>query len=522
MKRRDFIKTTGAAAGAAFFLNGAGLSAMGQPWFLNAITENSDRVLVLIRLSGGNDGLNTVIPLGQYGNLYNARPNIIIPENNILPLSDTVGFHPEMGGMKALFDDGKLGIIQSVGYPNQNRSHFKSMQIWYSGIPEQAELDAGLTGWLGRHLDVLHPTFPEGYPNSQYTAPFAISMGDFVSETCQGQAANYSIALNDPFALESLAEWGGSDFSGTIYGEELAFLRSQITSSNVYFEQIEAAAENGNSLVQYPDTPMGRQLKNVALMISGGLKTKIYTVNLSGFDTHAHQIQAWDPLLGTHAELLRTLSDALYAFQQDLSRLGIEERVIGMTFSEFGRQVRSNASWGTDHGTAAPLFLFGSCINPGIQGDNPEIPEEVPPQEGVPMQRDFRDVYGSVLMDWFEVPEPVIRDILYEGFRYLPVANACAGPVGLEQPHSIPEIDVSCFPNPFREETTIRFASGNEWVRVSILNSLGYEIEVLTNKKLREGEHRIRFDGRNLPAGNYYCRLVMEGRQQTKLLVKAK
>lgn len=520
MKRRDFIKTAGATAGAPFILNGVGLSAVGQPWFLNFINPDTDRVLVLIRLSGGNDGLNSVIPLDQYDNLYNARPNIIIPQSNIINVTNTVGFHPEMAGMKGIFDDGKLGIVQSVGYPNQNRSHFKSMQIWYTGLPEESEQNTGLTGWLGRHLDTQFPGFPDGYPNGQYPAPFAISMGDFVSETCQGQIANYSIALNDPFSLGDLAEWGGSDFPGTIYGEELAFLRSQITSSNVYYDQIEAAASSGATATQYPDTEMGRQLKNVALMISGGLKTRIYTVNVSGFDTHGHQVQIGSPTSGVHAELLNTVSEALAAFQQDLNQLGLEERVIGMTFSEFGRQIRSNASYGTDHGTAAPLFLFGGCVNPGILGDNPEIPQNVAPQEGVPMQYDFRDVYGSLLIDWFGAQESTIRQILHDDFQYLPIVNRCGSITGSSEPTPAQEVESTCYPNPFREETTIKFTSGNEWVRLSVLNVLGHEVEVLTNQRLPEGEHQIRFDARNLPAGNYYYRLTLEGRQRTKLMVK--
>ncbi len=510
------------ALSAPFLLNGVGLSAMPKPWFFTGLNDDNDRVLVLIRLNGGNDGLNTLIPLDQYGNLHNARANILIPENKILGITDTLGLHPSMSGIRSMFDSGKVGIVQSVGYPNQNRSHFKSIQIWNTGQPEQAEQGSGMTGWLGRNLDSRTPDFPIGYPNGEYPDPFAITMGNQVSETCQGQAANYSIALNNPFALGELAEWGGSDFPGTLYGDELRFLRDQITQSNAYFSRIEAAAESGDNTAEYPDTTVGQQLKNIALMISGGLKTKVYVITLSGFDTHARQIDLNSPLTGRHAELLTLISEGLYSFQQDLFQQGLDERVIGMTFSEFGRQIRSNASNGTDHGTAAPLFLFGSCVNPRVLGENPEIPDEVEPQEGLPMQYDFRDVYGSVLMDWFDTPEARVREILYDGFQHLPVLSICDRVTGTEDQDGPAEIDTRSYPNPFRESTTIAFHSKNEWVRLSILDAQGREIEVLTNRQLLAGEHQLRFDGRGLPAGNYYYRLVMEGRQKTKLVVKVR
>ena len=376
------------------------------------------------------------------------------------------------------------------------------------------------TGWLGRFLDERYPGFPDNYPNAQYPDPFAISMGDFVSETCQGQAANFSIALNDPFSLGDLTEWAGDDLSGTLYGEELAFLRRTISQANSYHERIGTAAENASNQVNYPDTPMGAHLKTVALLIAGGLQTKIYTVNLSGFDTHALQVEGGDPTTGRHATLLRTVSDALHAFQQDLVQLGLSQRVIGMTFSEFGRQIRSNGSLGTDHGTAAPLFLFGECVNPQILGDNPEIPEEVGVQEGVAMQYDFRDVYGSVLMDWFGMEAAAVQDIFAHDFQYLPIVNGCQTTDSRERRAPEKEIRPRVFPNPFRTQTTITFSSGNERVRLSVFNALGHEVKVLLDRRLDAGEHQVRFDGRELPAGNYYFRLVMKGGQKTSSMVK--
>ncbi|GJM35699.1 MAG: hypothetical protein DHS20C18_47000 [Saprospiraceae bacterium] len=516
MKRRHFLRTTGSAVSIPVLLNGLSLSALAKPSIFNAVNNDSDRVLVLIQLSGGNDGLNTVVPLDQYDNLQNARSNIILPESSILSLTDTVGLHPKMTGLKSLYDDGRLGIVQSVGYPNQNRSHFRSIEIWTSGSSTEEYLS---TGWIGRALDKRYPGFPEGFPNSDHPDPFAISMGYSVSETCQGSAANYSMTLNDPFSLTTLAE-GENDDTTSIYGQELAYLNATIAQTNAYADQILSSAESGNNLGNYPDTELGEQLRNVALLISGGLKTKVYTVTLGGFDTHANQVEGGNVTQGKHGELLETLSEAIHAFQEDLQQQGLEERVIGMTFSEFGRQIRSNGSHGTDHGAAAPLILFGSCVNPQILGDTPEIPNQVEVQDALPMQYDFRDIYGSILMDWFEMSVIDVKKILHDGVQYLPIVSACGSTVSGQNLQTEIPIEMHCYPNPFQRWTNIRFTCETEWVRLSIFDSLGSEVRILTNKQLYAGEHKVAFDASGLPPGNYFYRLQLGHRQKTKRMVK--
>ena len=426
MKRRNFLHTAGAALSVPLFLKGMNINAMPQSPLFGALNPNSDRVLVLIQLNGGNDGLNTFIPLDQYGNLANARPNVILPENSLLAVTDTLAFHPVMTDMKTLFEEGKMGIVQSVGYPNQNRSHFRSTDIWTTASPANEFWNSG---WLGRYLDTDYPAYPEGYPNEMQPDPIAVTIGNTISETCQGAAANFSLTLKDPFALSPLAENTGGEVLDTPYGEELAFLRTTIAQTNAYSEVVVAAAEAGSNLATYPeDNSLAQALKNVALMISGGLQTKIYVVNIGGFDTHANQVVPGDTTTGEHAELLSLLSEAVGSFQKDLELLGLEERVIGMTFSEFGRRIKSNDSNGTDHGTAAPLLLFGTCVNSDVLGENPQIAEEVENSEGVPMQFDFRNVYGTVLMDWMEVEEDLVRDIIFPEFQHLPILEPCNTP----------------------------------------------------------------------------------------------
>lgn len=520
MKRRSFLKTTGSALTLPILVNGLPVSALTRPMSLNNIDEENDRALVLVQLNGGCDGLNTIIPLDQYSALSQVRGNILLPENKVLSMTDTTGLHPAMNGMQDLFLDGKMNIVQSVGYPNQNRSHFRSKDIWMSGSPAD---EFWSTGWIGRYYYDRYPDFPDNYPNADHPHPFAITLGNIVSETCQGPAANYSLTLNDPFSLSPLTEGEGDEIPNTPYGQELEFLRISISQTNDYAEVISAAADAGANSVDYPENnDLARQLRTVALLIAGGLRTKIYVVNIGGFDTHANQVAGGDATTGTHAELLGALSEAVSAFQADLQGLGLEERVVGMTFSEFGRRIRSNDSFGTDHGTAAPLIVFGSCVNATVMGDNPEISPDVDKAEGVPMQYDFRDVYGSILMDWFEVPEEKIKGILHDDFQYLPILQVCGRTTDIFHPDFADPVEIYNFPNPFRDWTTIAFRCRSEWVRLSIFDAMGNELRTLVNKRLPDGEHQVGFDGSSLATGTYFYRLQLEGRQKTRRMVKVR
>lgn len=517
MKRRQFLHNTGTALSIPVLLNGMPLSAIGRSQFFPSFNDETDKVLVLVQLNGGNDGLSTVIPRDQYSELFKARSNVLIPENAIVPITDEVGFHPVMTGLRSLYDKGQLGIVQSVGYANQNRSHFRSSDIWFSGSPAD---EFWTTGWLGRYLDTQYTNYPEGYPNASHPHPFAITIGNVVSETCQGAAANYCLTITDPFSLSPLYEGSPTDVPDTPYGEELAFLRTTILQTNAYGEEVTAAAEKAQNLAEYPeDNGLARQLKTVALLIAGGLQTNIYVVNIGGFDTHANQVVDGDKVTGEHAVLLQNVSEAIAAFQKDLELLNIENRVAGMTFSEFGRQIASNDSYGTDHGTAAPLLLFGSCVNPVVTGENPDIPDQVQGGEGVPMQYDFRDVYGSVLMDWFEVSENDIKTLFYPDFTYLPVMTGCK-PVSTGPELSKEDLLLNNYPNPFTAQTRIQFTTPGGHVRLSIFNAMGSELQVLINKTIAAGEHQISYNGSHLPAGNYYYRLQIGSVAQTMRMVK--
>ena len=266
---------------------------------------------------------------------------------------------------------------------------------------------------------------------------------------------------------------------------------------------------------------LAQKLKLVAKLISGGLQTKVYIVNIGGFDTHANQVVDGDTSIGAHSILLEEMSDAICAFQDDLQQLGLEQRVVGMTFSEFGRRIRSNDSLGTDHGSAAPMMLFGSCVNPVILGDNPEISPDAGVQDGVPMQFDFRSVYGSILMDWFEVEEQTVKDLLYEDFQHLPILTTCESNSAYDILKE-GELELNAFPNPFNGNTTIEFKVKSGWVKISLFDVIGSELKVITNRKFPEGTHQITMEGNDIPAGNYFYRIQTDYGQKTKRLVKVR
>jgi len=460
MDRRNFLRRAGAFS--LPLLGGVpGVRAAGSSLFSALLPPDSDRVLVLVQLAGGNDGLHTLIPFDQLGELQSVRSNIYMPQSGLKSLTNSLALHSRMGGMQSMFNDGSLSIVQSVGYPLQNRSHFRSTDIWTTASDADIELD---TGWLGRHLEVELPGFPSGYPNADHPDPPAISMGSVANATCQGMVTNLSQTVENPFDVTYLAPGGNTPLPNDNYGEELGFLRVAIEQTNEYGVRIQNAASSGSTDpgAGYPDSRLARQLQNVVRLISGGLQTKVYIVTMNGYDTHSGQTDG-DNSTGQHANLMGDLSDCLAAFQRDLMLAGLSERVLGMTFSEFGRRIRSNGSRGTDHGTAAPLFVFGNCASGTILGDNPIIDTEVDQNEGVPMQYDFRDIYGSILVDWFEVAEADVRTLLYPGFVYLPVADGCAA--------SLP-VDLINFTATGREKTV-----DLAWQTAREENHEGFEVE---------------------------------------------
>ncbi len=515
MKRRQFIQS-GSLMTLPIMLGGLEVTAVTRSSLFSMVNDNSDRVLVLIQLNGGNDGLNMVIPIDQYQGLNEVRPNLILPESSVLKLNEATGIHAAMTGVQEMYKDGRLAVIQSVGYPNQNRSHFRSTDIWTTASDSDEFLT---TGWLGRYLDLKYPGYPIGYPNEEHKDPFAITLGTVVSETCQGPQTNFSYTLVNKDNIRLVEETIASPSDGSCYSEELDFIRVSIKQSNAYATQVLKAFDTGNNVSGYPNSNLANQLKVVANLISGGLKTKIYVVSIGGFDTHANQVMIGDTINGTHADLLKTVSDAVKAFCDDLKNLGIEERVVGMTFSEFGRQIRANNSFGTDHGTAAPLFVFGSCVQPGIFGENPQIDPNVQPQEGVPMQYDFRSVYASILVDWLGVKESDIRQVLFDDFQKIPFLKDCSDSTSLNELAS-KDFFATIYPNPVQDYAILSWKSGGGYQHVSLFDMLGSRLQVLVSKHLESGNHELMIPMGEYPAGSYFVRIAEGPAAKTIKIIK--
>jgi uncharacterized protein (DUF1501 family) len=516
MKRRSFIKNS-AFVSVPLIINGNAISAFAKSTFAPPFQEQSDKILVLIQLDGGNDGLNTVLPVDQYDKLYNLRSNIIIPENKILSINDNLGFHPSMMAMHELYQEGQLKIIQNVGYPTPNRSHFRSTDIWTSGSPSQ---ESWTTGWMGRYFESMYPGFPEAYPNEIQTDPFAITIASRVSETCQGISSNFSMAVTNPDNLSGLDQGNEDVVPNTPYGYELTFLRNAIAQTNAYGEVVSKAASSGsNAGTAYPEgNPLAQQLKIVAKLIAGGLQTSVYVVRMGGYDTHANQVESEDPTIGNHANLLKELSDAIFAFQDDIGKLGLGKKVLGMTFTEFGRQIKSNESLGTDHGEAGPMFLFGDCLDTQILGDNPNIPDSPEVREALPFQIDFRDVYGSVLKDWYNLSEGNVKDLLHPDFIKLDLLDGC-GLTRNKNTH-IPGPELNISPNPFMDSWNISIKTESEYLKIELYNNLGQKVDTVVNRNTQPGIHNFKVDSSNYKSGIYYCRVDLNGKIKTIKLIR--
>jgi uncharacterized protein (DUF1501 family) len=425
MNRKDFFRTTLPVVLPAL-INGFSLRALAESPFLRMAARGAggDRVLVLIQLNGGNDGMNTVIPLEYYGAYYQARTNIAIPEEKVLRLEgfEHTGLHPAMPELQQLFNDGKLTILQGVSYPQPNFSHFRATDIWLTGA------DAGqvlTTGWAGRYLDQQYPHFPQDYPNVSMPDPLAIQVGSLVSPALQGPALTMGMAISNPNSFYDLIGDRASTELPSRAGEQLAYIREMAAKTDQYAGVIKKAAQKVlKQSDKYPATgknPLADQLKIVARLVAGGLKTQIYLVSIGGFDTHAKQTETADTTTGSHAKLLARLSEAIHAFQDDLAYLQVENRVIGMTFSEFGRRIQSNASGGTDHGAAAPVFVFGEGVQGGIIGQNPVFPEKLTVNDNLTMQTDFRAIYGTILEKWFKADASETATVLMRDYPSLPL-----------------------------------------------------------------------------------------------------
>jgi len=523
MQRRNFLKQTIQGAVLPSILGGLSVKAWANSPLLQSLTgADNDHVLVLVQLSGGNDGLNTIIPLEFYSDYNRIRSNIAIPENRVLALDNNLksGLHPSLTGMQQMYNEEQLCAIQAVGYPSANGSHFRSMDIWLTGSDTNQYLS---TGWAGRYLNHQFPNYPVGFPNDDMPDPLALQIGSVLSPVFLSPTGFDALAIDESLNFYNLIDAIQDPTPNTPSGVELTYLRTVARQTNRYAEVIKDAAAKVTQQSPYPaDNYLAAQLKAVAKLVAGGLKTKIYMVSMGGFDTHAGQVNGGNPLTGSHSGLLKQVSEAIAAFSKDLKFLGVSKRVLGMTFSEFGRRMQSNGSLGTDHGAAQPVFLFGEAVKQGVLGKNPDIPANTAAVDNVPMQYDFRSIYSTILRDWFCLPPNEVDTVLLKNYQYLPVIKSTACNMDIFELNKLGDNLIINYPNPFSSSTTITFKSAGGHTLVQVFDTTGRRIAILADKVYDEGTYSVTFNSGALASGVYYARLQNGALQQVRPMLKVR
>jgi uncharacterized protein (DUF1501 family) len=386
LSRRQFLRTGffGLGFGAALpGIFGQASAALAAQTFHGGAEPHPERILVVVELSGGNDGLDTLIPYGDDA-YHRARPTLRHTDRSLLRVDDYLAVHPSLGGLKRILDDGLVAVVQGCGYPNPNRSHFSSMEYWHTAVPNQAEA----RGWIGRLADGFWPEAPASTlvnvaktqslaVQSQHHAPVVFSDPEqFVRAGDAKQAASYA-KLIEPTGTGNAT---------------LDFLASISRDANATSLAVRETIRDYRSPVSYGSTPLAADLRKVAALIGAGFPTRVYYTSLGGFDTHASQASG-------RFYLLTGVGEALRAFHDDLRRLGRQQDVAVMMFSEFGRRVEENASLGTDHGTAGPMFVMGAAVKPGFYGKHPSL-TDLDESGDLEMTTDFRRVYATMVEEW--------------------------------------------------------------------------------------------------------------------------
>ncbi len=511
--RRDFLARLGlAAAGATFTLGGQTVSAYGRgihPHSLHAM--ETDRILVLIQLNGGNDGLNTVIPI-ENDIYYQRRPTIAIPKGAALRLDDQTGLHPAMASLEPLWGEGRMAVVHNVGYENQTRSHFRGTDVWVTG----SDVDQYVgTGWAGRYLA---DDF-ENYLTDPPPFPLAVRLGSASPALFQSRYGNVGMTFADTRQFQSFVAQGGyydaADVPSTVYGGELAYARDVTNASFRYVEAVQNAAGNAENFAEYPGG-LGQSLGVVARMIRGQLGSRIYTVAHGGFDTHSMQGGAQ----GSHGARLQNLADAVAAFYADLAADGLDRRVMIMTFSEFGRTLSENGSKGTDHGAGAPMLLFGTGLQGGLYGTPSDLKDLY---GGDPRYTtDYRSVYSTMLSDWFGLPAPEVEALLDGAYQRLDFIGQSA--VGMHRQAVLPAGFVleQNYPNPFNPVTRITFRLDRPGrARLQVFDASGRLIRTLANGIHPAGSFDVSFSGEALPSGTYFYRLDTAQGSRTRKMILA-
>lgn len=561
MNRRKFLNNSIKACASSLFIEQLLTKqyAFGQTALLNAIANVncSDKILVVVQLFGGNDGLNTFIPLDQYSTLQSVRANVTIPENNLrfatsvnngmaqLGTRSTItskypdmAFHPALEGLYNLFDQEKMSIVMGCSYPNPDLSHFRATDIWMMGADSNEFL---VSGWVGRNLESLYQDY--GFPDPTeltqygYTDPLSINMGSIsplsLNDT-KGIAAGISTTtINNDYPL--LGGYGDAA-PASCAGEELTFLRKVAVDTDLYNKQVvDAASKVTDSAYPasnlYGNDMLSRNLRNVAKLIKGGMQTRVYTVSQGGYDTHTQQVgsNAHD---GNHTSLLYSLSRAISGFQDDIEKMGMADKVVGVVFTEFGRTVRSNGGKGTDHGVSTPVWLFGTPLKGGRYGTNPQLynPDTNKIENQVPMQYDYRSVYYSILKDWFCLSQTQLESVFGGAEKTAKYASqyhdlfrepfVTANKDDIQHAERTNKL-LNTHPNPLSESGIIAFNTSGGSVTLELYDVQGHKIKTIMDTNVNPGHHEVPFEKEGLKPGMYVVRMkAKDFTESVKMVVK--
>ncbi|TNJ46166.1 DUF1501 domain-containing protein [Tamlana fucoidanivorans] len=541
MKRRHFIKLSSVASAIAltpFELQGAMKSFMP---YANC-PDISNRKLVLINLAGANDGLNTIIPLNQYDIYSNLRPTIKVPNSgpdkyisldSSLPDNQQIGLNPALTRLKSLYDKSWLRIMQSVGYPSQNKSHFKSTDLYLTGNDGNSLLNGTDTGWIGRFMELYYTDLiVENYPLAVEIGSNKTSLG-FHAEEAHGLSLN--ISGQDPAGFYSvLSGLGGvppSNIPDSDYGKQLEFITNTDALSNTYAESISNAFNSGKNDISYPDSDLANQLKTVARLISGDLGSKIYMVRISGFDTHNAQVQGPGEAIGKHHSLLTDLAESMEAFMNDMNSQKLADDVVGLTFSEFGRKAAENGNLGTDHGEIAPMFVFGKPVEGGVSGTNPDLTEATSSNnfQIQTVQYDYRQTFSTLLQNYLGANNTIIDATFFnhtinDSFVNLKIDDLLKSEFDISKGCIASTKNLLAetknwlvYPNPFRDHVNITGINRTETLTLSIYNASG--ILLLTKiETLVDGN--VALNLYSFSNGVYFFEISSEGTKEIHKVVK--
>jgi len=415
MKRRTFIKGALPLAFSPLLIESVMARSIARMVGLNpSPVDFQDRKLVILNLFGGNDGLNCAVPLDQYSLYESHRPTIKIASSELISLDNTlptdyqIGLHPSLSPFKILYDEGKMNLLQSVGYPTPNFSHFRADTLIF-GAKDGTYSDDVTRGWMAEYLKVVFPSFSDR-PTTQFPDPLGLQIGLSYKHNGYLHELYNNLGLNINNLANSLF-YAPLTTPDSDYDKLMQFLKQVEEDSLLYKQNIEArfdAGTNMNGSTDYPGTDLGRQFKTIARLINGGIDSKILLAYRGGWDTHSNQVDVTNTSTGNHANILNDVAQAIYAFQRDLEGQGIDDKVIILTISEFGRQIIQNDNDGTDHGSIAPWWILGTPVKAGVTGRNIDLSLLNGNHTTDVLQNDYRRILSTIVQDWFGNTDSVL------------------------------------------------------------------------------------------------------------------